>query len=271
VILGSRQKEFSVGYDWQTEATMGIPPVLQSDLTDFLHRHAQVDLAVLSRPSVRSVCVFGSTARRQRADGSDLDLLVVVDDSTNAPELRKQMSSIRTQLEKTAQLTVVSEGRIRNHFQKRTVFAAHLTREGRVLWDDSGVLTGLMDQHPRDIPVLESSKGLGRQLRIYEDLDWCNGHYLFCLADLYAIGRSAAMLILARQAIFEFDREQVFGCLATVRPALEDDIRKVRELRPFWDAVHRDARNPFPFSDRDSHDQTSEARDSCRALVDEGL
>jgi predicted nucleotidyltransferase len=271
VILRSGQRESSVGYDWQNESNVEISAIFQSDMTSSMQSQAEVSLAVLSRPAVRSVCVFGSTARRRTAEGSDLDLLVVVDDSVDASELRAQMRSIRTQLKKTTQLTVVSEGRIRKHFQNRTVFAAHLTREGRILRDSSGVLTKLMNRHPRDAPVLENSRGLGRQLSIYEDLAWCNGQYLFCLADLYAIGRSAAMLILGRQAIFEFDRERVFGRLAAVRPLLSDDIEKVMELRPFWAAVHRDARYPFPFPDRDSHQQTFEARDSCRALVVEGL
>jgi len=227
-----------------------------------------LDVDLRARPSVRAACLFGSAARGDDDSGSDLDLLVVLEDSEDREGLREEAQAIRADLPPRTQLCVLGEKRLQENFAGRTVFAAHLAREGSIVADPDGTLTRLIDDFPRGEPVLESSSRLLAQIELYADLAWCGGYYLFCLADLYAWGRSGAMLAVARSGRFEFGRDRVFDRLGTIRPDLVEAATRIRALRPFWERVHREASSPLPFSPRGSDAQTEAARDACSEILE---
>lgn len=223
---------------------------------------------IQSHPGVRAVCLFGSSTREDCMPDSDVDVLVVVADAPDAKLLRSQARAIRDELGDTVQVCLLTETSIREGFDNRTVFAAHLARESRIVADPDRFMTELLATHPRDAPVTETSARLRSQLEVYADLSWCGGHYLFCLADLYAWSRSGAMLALARRARFEFDRVRVFERLTAVYPELRDAAEIAIALRPFWERVNRRGTRPFPFPAVDSHRETERARDACREILE---
>jgi predicted nucleotidyltransferase len=226
----------------------------------------QLARVLRAHSSVQAVCVFGSAARGSEDDLSDLDLLVVTRGELKRSELPDQVREMGTKGD--AEIRVLSEQRLREMFARQTVFATHLAREGRVLMDDSGAITALFDGYPRDEPVKEDGGSLRARLKAYDDLAWCGGRYLLCLADLHAWGRSGAMLALARQGEFQFDRDQLFPALARRFPDLGESAEVVERLRPFWLAVRRRIHVDFPFSPNDSHEETRAARDACRQILD---
>jgi predicted nucleotidyltransferase len=232
------------------------------DPTDTLFRELERD------ENVRAVCLFGSTARGHRRADSDIDVLVVVPDGTSASEVRDRVRS--SEARQRAQLRLMSEKRLKQAFSQGTVFAAHLAHEGQVVVDRDGALTRLLESHPRDEPVRETAKDLASQLQVYDNLDWCGGYYLFCFADLYAWGRSGAMLAVARAGHFEFDRDLVFDRLHRLFPDLKEAGRHIQRLRPFWAAVNRKRSEPFPFSPVGSDAEAVEARDACRMILEKG-
>jgi hypothetical protein len=219
---------------------------------------------------VRGVCLFGSAARGDDDSASDLDILVVLEDGEDRERLREEARTIRAGLPPSAQLCVLGERRLRENFTGRTVFAAHLAREGRIIADPEGMLTRLIDDFPRGEPVLESSAHLRSQLEVYADLAWCGGYYLFCLADLYAWGRSGAMLAIARSGHFEFGRNRVFERLGTLYPDLAEPAATIEALRPFWERVNRKGSSPLPFPPRGSDTQAEVARDACSKILEVG-
>lgn len=221
--------------------------------------------------AIQAVCLFGSAAREEEGDGSDRDVLVVVGDTNDVLKLRRQARAIRNAVDENTQVALLTESRLRDNFGDRTVFAAHLAREGRIVADRDGLLTELIAMHPKDEAVSESSKRMRAQLDVYSDLSWCGGHYLFCLADLYAWSRSGAMLALARRGEFEFDRDRVFDHLAVAFPDLSQAAATARSLRPFWEKVNRPTAKAFPFSPVDSHQEVREARGACKAILEKGL
>lgn len=227
--------------------------------------------ALADHPAIRAVCLFGSEARGERGRDSDVDVLVVMGDTADRLALRRQARAIRASVHRSTQACLLTEDRLRENFADRTVFAAHLAREGKVLADRDGVLTRLLEEYPRDEPVWESAARLVSQLRIYSDLSWCGGHYLFCLADLYAWGRSGAMLALARRGEFEFDRDRVFACFAAAYPELRDESEIIARLRPFWERVNRHGTRALPFPPTGSNREAAKARDACGAILEKGL
>jgi predicted nucleotidyltransferase len=224
---------------------------------------------LLGDPKIDALCLFGSVARGSAKEGSDLDLLGVVSNRSAAQEIRAELKSQHAL--GSMQVRLMTLDSLKQNFDGMTVFAAHLAREGKVLKDRQGRLSGWLDSYPKEAPVRETAANLASQLSVYEHLDWCAGHYLFCLADLYAWGRSGAMLVLAREAVFEFDRSRVFKRLREQRPDLSEASNLVSELRPFWQRVRRDERVDLPFSVTGSHARTARARDACVAIVRAGL
>jgi predicted nucleotidyltransferase len=222
-------------------------------------------------PEVKALCLFGSAARRAEKDDSDVDILVVVTDSDDRVGLRRKARALRQSVDPSTQISLLTESRLRQNFECGSVFAAHLAREGEVLADRDGVVSQLLREHPKDAPVRESADRLRKQIEIYSDLSWCGGHYLFCLADLYAAGRSGAMLVLGRLGEFEFDRHRVFAQLAGAYPDLERAASTVAALRPFWERVNRAATVALPFSPTGSHLEVAEARDACLAILEKGM
>lgn len=222
-------------------------------------------------PEVRSVCLFGSAARNEERDGSDTDVLVVVGDTEDTLALRRLAKSIRRKAGGGTQVSFMSEGRLRDNFAERTVFASHLAHEGRVVSDGDHLLRELIEGYAKDQPVAEDSSRLLSQLSVYDDLAWCGGHYLFCLADLYAWSRSGAMLALARRGEFEFDRDRVFERFRKAFPELSRAAATAQRLRPFWEVVNRGDRSEhLPFAPEGCHREATNAREACRAILEQG-
>jgi predicted nucleotidyltransferase len=214
---------------------------------------------------VRSVCVIGSSARGDFTDSSDIDLLALVDDGEVAAAARALVGAERSG--RPVQLKLLSETRLAKLFELRSTFAVHVLREAVVVVDPHGRFAALCQQHSRDEPVCDNRKHLLIRLELYEDLEWCQGMYLYCLADLYSIGRAAAYTILGRGGRFEFSGVRALGSLSRYQPGLASAAESVGALRPFFLLADRDKREELPFPYRDCHRDAMSARDACYELV----
>lgn len=149
------------------------------------------------------------------------------------------------------------------------MFGAHLARDARILFDHEDSFAGFRAAFPLGEPVLETANLLRTRFFLYDSLDWCNGRYLFCLADLYAIGRSTAMLGLAQKGILDFDRRRVFDRFSKEYGGTADAVRVLRELESFYMFVRRGVGTPedLPFPPSDCHVEAAAASSSCRSLL----
>lgn len=215
---------------------------------------------------VRAVCLIGSSARGDWEAGSDIDLLALVCDRTAAAAVRATFG--RERVGRRVQMKLLSEAGLTRLFQQRSTFAVHILREAVVVFDPYGDFAALAEPHSRDDPVREDGGRLRIRLEIYDELDWCQGLYLYCLSDLYSIGRAAAYTILGRDSRFEFSGTRAFRTVARARPGLEHAAERVAALRPFFLLVERNATEFLPFPYRDCHEEAHGARDACHALVD---
>lgn len=215
---------------------------------------------------MRAVCVVGSSARGDFDAASDIDLLALVDDRATAARVRAE--SRRTIDEREIQLKLVTEAQLARLFERRSTFGVHVLRESVAVIDHSGAFAALRARHPRDAPVRNNREELLVRLEPYDDIAWCQGLYLYCLADLYSIGRAAAFTVLGRQSQFEFSGTRAFDRLRREVPQLATATERVAELRPFFLLVERNMQGPQPFPARDCHAAASEAVAACHKLVD---
>ena len=216
---------------------------------------------------MRAACVLGSVARREPDAFSDVDVLVIIDPG-RGPASRPLRADVPRRIRgHRVQIRIMTASRLAELRDSRTMFAAHVAFEGEPVFDRKRDLRRLRRAFPPGSTVEESGEALRRRLALYDELDWCHGHYLACLADVYAFGRAGVMLALARRGVFDFGRSTPFERFAEASPLHAEAAATVRRLEPFYLRDRRGVELPVPFPHRDSHEQTAQARDACQRLL----
>jgi predicted nucleotidyltransferase len=222
-----------------------------------------------SERHVVSACLLGSFARGQDDPFSDLDILAVVEDRSETTLLHRQAALMPAALMgHPIQVRTLRRSHLAELVKKRTLFAAHLAQEAQIAFDRRRDLRRAKREFDRNPGVDESPAELKGKFGPYEQLAWCRGHYLICLADLYMLGRSGAMLALAKHGTYEFGRRDVFVRHSDVFPELSAAATSLGELEPYYMRVRRGVLAPLPFVPRDCDLEAERARDACRALLD---
>ena len=219
-----------------------------------------------SEPEVRSACLLGSVARGDADRHSDLDLLAVVEnDAVVGERLRRIVPRVIDG--RSVQIRVLTVSRLNEQTARRSIYAAHVARESVCLFDRRGDLRRVKRAFPSGATLAESADPLRRRLTLYDDLEWCGGHFLLCLADLYAFGRAGAILTLGRRGIFEFGRTAPLEKLGALEPSIAAAASTVRQLEPFYVRVRRGIVVQAPFPARGAFHEAAAARDACGAIL----
>lgn len=215
---------------------------------------------------VCSVCLLGSTARGDAGPNSDIDLLALVDAREHVPGVRSRV--LRRVGDRKVQTKVVDEARLSEIFDGRSTFAVHMLREAVILHDEGSRFERLRAARSTDAPVRVDAVMLRRRLELYDDLDWCQGLYLYCLADCYSLGRAAAYGLLGQRGVFEFSARNALSRVAAEYPEVREATRRIGRLRPFFLLVERNLREPLPFPYRDCHPEAEAAVRAAHELID---
>lgn len=216
---------------------------------------------------VRAVCLLGSVARSEHDALSDVDILAVIDDDASFQGHLLRDLLPRRIAGRRLQLRVLTTSRLGQMAESHTMFAAHIALEGRPVFDRGRDLRRVRRAFPPGAVVEEPVSPLRHRLSLYQELDWCHGHYLACLADLYAFGRAGAMLALAQRGIFDFRRSGPLERFSEEFPTHYGAARRVLALEPFYLSERRSVATPLPFPHRGSHLETEQARDACRHVL----
>jgi hypothetical protein len=193
------------------------------------------------------VFLYGSVARGDADNWSDIDLIVTGSDESLTPErLRKALS--RHGLDRVS-LIYYPDRVFRKHYRDRALFIAHLKTEGVSLYDAHGLLQKVLKRP--FIPIVDISAGIRAHLTkldSYSDPKRFNNNFLFCFAHVYSIGKGVIMLGLAKRGVLEFNREVAFKKFEALNPDLRKEIASVTRLRPFYRLVTRRKPEALPFS-----------------------
>lgn len=234
---------------------------------------AALDLAdrLADLDHVRSVCVLGSSARGDTTAGSDIDLLAVVDTRSNVKDVRRcalLALGARNVQSSRVQTKILDEARLAEILDGRSTFAVHVLREAVIVHDAGHRFAQLRARYSPDAPVRVDPRALQRRLDPYDDLDWCQGLYLYCLADCYSTGRAAAYSLLGQRGIFEFAAGKALARVAEEWPDLRPAVERIAQLRPFFVLAARDVHQPLPFPYRDDRPEAEAAVRAAHELID---
>lgn len=190
---------------------------------------AQASLEVL-RDDTRclAILLFGSAARRQEDESSDLDLLVLYRDEVPEETLDS--------LNERVSVSFYDEARWRRLRKRSPLFAIHLAREGLPLYDPDDQL----DNTLRTVNPLGGAEAqklaelTKRRLRSVLSDPGFGPHDQISTGELYALAKQTAFLISARQHDYVFDRHRALSNLAETIPELRADLEQVALLEASW-------------------------------------
>jgi predicted nucleotidyltransferase len=227
--------------------------------TSLRERADQVTEALIEEfPQLSGVCLYGSVARGDAGPDSDLDLLVLGED----PDLRaSSMRRALGQRDSRPRVSIVyhTSETLHRYLETGSRFLLHVQLEGKVLYDDSGLLKELQHRAPIRGPITAEVAAQLRRLDLYRDPARYNGDFLFPLSHIYAIGKAIIMAILSENEIYEFNRDRAFAAFAKRFPSSLPDVETIRQLTPFYGLVSKGTRGDLPFSYRDCPDEVAEA------------
>jgi predicted nucleotidyltransferase len=242
--------------------------MVTASATDLLRTHAHVIARHLAEaPAVEGVCLFGSVARGDAVETSDIDLLVVGADTELTPS--KLLRTIPEQLRNLRlSLLYYSGDDLEALFASGASFVDHLRHEGEILYDERGTLSHVLeDEFSPSLNVADELESELARLEVYEDLAMFKDNFLFVLAQLYAIGKSIVMLGLVSEGASEYNREAAFAAFERRHADHADDLRRVARLRPFYALVTRRRSEALPFPYRGADGEAREAIEAIRRLA----
>lgn len=189
-------------------------------------------------PEILGIALFGSTARGDADEGSDVDVLVVRSDSARTKDVRSRVTELLATRQLEASVLIRSEAQLAREVARRPSFAAHLIDEGVVLhesasWTGFDVILSEVDVSPE---AMDDEIGIrSKDLRSFADIRPFNGHYFAYLANLYAIGRSVVIARLLARGVHEYRWRCAFSRYSELRPDLKPGLEAIEDLRPFYE------------------------------------
>jgi predicted nucleotidyltransferase len=215
---------------------------------------------------VAAVALLGSVARGNASPDSDVDLLVITYGTTRPSRLTRRLPpALRHE---RLSLLCFSIERWQEEVERGALFLHHVRLEGEALHDPQGIVsTGLAAVAERPPDVAGELLRQRRHLRLYRDLTRLNGHHLFALAHLYAIGKAAAIARCTELGQPTFVKEEALQSLAARQPKLADAAETLARLRPFYDVTRGRRAAPLPFEPVDADDEVRRGVVAIEQLV----
>lgn len=181
----------------------------------------------MSRTSIESICVFGSSARVSTDSLSDRDVLVV------ASEKCRRDNIVRHWRQQGWSVAVYSPSRLLKMIEAQSLFVQHLRFEGIIVEDANGWLADhLNNARPKQSYSLDAQRSVMLALPL-ERLD--EGAMIaqeLISADLaYVATRNFGVCYLADKDRLTFDYNQIIECLSKDFHLGSDEVALLRSLR----------------------------------------
>jgi predicted nucleotidyltransferase len=183
---------------------------------------------------VVAIAALGSVARGDATTASDVDLLVVLQQTVRGAHLLRRLPP-RLRTSELA-LIIYTVDRLSTEAASGSLFLRHCALEGALLYDPLGIAAMTMREIVRRPPdvAAELRKQLAK-LRLYRHPERLNGRCSAALSHLYSIGKAAAIARCVDLGQPIFVKEAALDRLAEARPDLAVSVAVVKRLRPFYD------------------------------------
>jgi predicted nucleotidyltransferase len=183
-----------------------------------------------AHPGVEAAALYGSVARGDFEDHSDLDLLVF---SRRSPKLsvRSDLLIELRDLGSRLSLVVYSESEMRFLSSVQSLFLLHLSREARLLFDKTGFLTDLLSTFTPKESYREDFAKSAALVDPLRTLVLGTPNQRHRLSYVYSLFRVFGVYLLAENGVYEFSKDKMAKQLAWALPPLKRQIESLSELR----------------------------------------
>lgn len=229
---------------------------------------------LVKEANASSIVLFGSQAREDEDEFSDVDLLVVSNLTVEANEIscsRRLRSKIPKALlpkNRWLSLMVYSQDEFERMYCRGSLFVAHILWEGVVLYDDG--FYGKLRQNTFCLSIEElqlSLKILYERLTIADDLSKFNDYYIRCLSNFFLISKNLAIIGLALRGKLIFNKRHAFDELAKLYPSHRDALNRLFQLKPFFVRNAKGIDVALPFEPYSCNKKIEELRDDLKQLI----
>jgi predicted nucleotidyltransferase len=217
-------------------------------------------------PTVNGVWLFGSVARGDEDELSDIDLFVLGKDPDLRPSIIRRQLHLENRPPKVSIIYHTPET-LERFVRNGSRFIVHLQLEGKVLFDSEGVLGEIQRMPLLRTSVKPEVDGQLKRLELLDRPQRFNGNLLFPLTHAFSSGKAIVMAILAENQIYEFNRDGAFDAFAEHFPESRSDIQTLRRLAPFSALVSKGSEEELPFSYRDCEEELTAAVAAARRLA----
>jgi predicted nucleotidyltransferase len=222
---------------------------------------------LVKKLGARTAILFGSMARKDSNASSDIDLLLVTCLAFKPREVKKLIPKSLLPKSKHLSLSIYPTRQFATAYEEGALFLVHLTKEGRVLYDD-----GFYKELTRKPFVLSNHKIkmsiriLKQRLAMADDLRKFNNLFIGVLGDFFSISKNLTYILLAIDGLFIFDKKKAFAKLAEKYPEYKKEIQELQDLEPFFLRNVKGISRPLPFSSS-CEEKVVEMRNYIRELL----
>lgn len=225
----------------------------------------------VERLKVGTVILFGSMARNDVDDTSDIDLLLVTSQKLRRREVKKMIPKSLLSKKKQLILSIYSEAEFSSAYEKGALFFAHLFNEGKVLYDDGFYKQlSLKPFNPSKRTMEMTIRILKQKLEVTNDLRKFNNLFIGVLADFFSIFKNLTYTLLAMEGQFIFNKKKAFSMLAEKYPNYMKEIRRLCSLEAFFLRNAKGISKPLPFSPY-CEEKVIEMREQIEKLLSLGV
>lgn len=222
------------------------------------------NLSLLS--NVRSIILIGSCARGDISEYSDIDLLLITKKASTRTEIIAALPP--EQRIKELSLLPYPSATFTRLYKEGALFVAHVLKEGRLLYDD-GYYANLIRTPFRvsKESLLLQWMMLKQRISLYDDLSIYGRVFVDCLSHLYSVTKNIAVIALAMNGDFSFNKQKALNQFKKSFPQLAGEIDELIELRAFSLIWSKGALIKRPFSPVDCREMVGTYVDKLRKIV----
>lgn len=204
-------------------------------LSEPVRRHLTLLTSEVDQEDIVAVVLFGSAARGDDDEQSDIDILIVV--AGRDPQrtiVGKVVGGPRTRV---SPIVMTLEGLI-HEGTMRPSFIAHLLDEAVIVqstprWET--VVPVLREAASnRDALACEIQRRV-RAVETYQDPERFEASPVTVLSHLYAIARSVVIARLLEEGVHEYNWHRIFDAYAELKPYHKRQIETLKNLRPYYE------------------------------------
>lgn len=217
--------------------------------------------------SAKTIILFGSTARGEQSNTSDIDILLVTENKIKRRDAVKIIPEKIFPKYKMG-LSIYSTKQITSSYMSGSLFMAHLLSEGKVVYDD-GFFSKLSSvPFVLSLPRMRLSLEIfNERLELTNNLQIYNKHFVRVLSDFYTMAKNIAFIILAYNGSLVFNRKKAFDMLKEKYPSYKDTIEPLERLEPFYLRTQRGLRSINKNEAVPSEKEISELRRQLKKLI----